>query len=101
MLAPDGKTVIAATVVDHADGTYGAKFKLEQAGNWGLQLIVNGRGGRTDVSEIVARFGPCKASDCIFSGFGIDGLEGVTTLSTSRIVIQPALYEAASRHMSG
>ena len=27
----DGKTVIAATVVDHADGTYGASFKLDQA----------------------------------------------------------------------
>jgi filamin len=85
MLAPDGKTVIAATVVDHADGTYGASFKLDQAGQWGLQLIVNGRGGRTDVSEVTANFGPCKAPDCIFSGFGIDGLEGVTTLSTSRI----------------
>ena len=101
MLAPDGKTVIAATVVDHADGTYGATFKLDQAGQWGLQLIVNGRGGRTDVSEVTANFGPCKAADCIFTGFGMDGLEGVTTLSTSRIVVQPAAYESANRHMSG
>ena len=101
VLAPDGKTVIAATVVDHADGTYGASFKLDQAGPWGLQLIVNGRGGRTDVSEVTANFGPCKAQDCVFTGFGMDGLEGVTTLSTSRIVISPAAYESSNRRMSG
>jgi hypothetical protein len=101
MLAPDGKTVIAAAVVDHADGTFGASFKLDQAGQWGLQLIVNGRGGRTDVSEVTAHFGPCRASDCVFAGFGMDGLEGVTTLSSSSIVIQPAAYEAVNRHMSG
>ena len=67
----------------------------------GLQLIVNGRGGRTDVSEMTANFGPCKAQDCVFTGFGMDGLEGVTTLSTSRIVISPAAYESSNRRMSG
>ena len=101
ILAPDGRTVVAASVTDHADGTYGAAFRLDHAGAWGLQLIVNGRGGRTDVSEIVANFGPCKARDCVFTGFGMDGLEGVTTLSTSRIVISPAAYESAGRRMSG
>ena len=53
------------------------------------------------MSEIVANFGPCKARDCVFTGFGMDGLEGVTTLSTSRIVISPAAYESAGRRMSG
>ena len=101
ILAPDGRTVVAASVTDHADGTYGAAFRLDHAGAWGLQLIVNGRGGRADVSEIVANFGPCKARDCVFTGFGMDGLEGVTTLSTSRIVISPAAYESAGRRMSG
>ena len=101
VLAPDGRTVVAASVTDHADGTYGAAFKLDHAGAWGLQLIVNGRGGRADVSEIVADFGPCKARDCVFTGFGMDGLEGITTLSTSRIVISPAAYESAGRRMSG
>ena len=101
LLAPDGKTVIAATTTDHGDGTYGASFKLDQAGPWGLQLIVNGRGGRTDVSELTANFGPCKAQDCVFTGFGMDGLEGVTTLTTSRIVISPAAYESSNRRMSG
>ena len=101
MLAPDGKTVVAAAVADHADGTYGASFKLDQAGAWGLQLIVNGRGGRTDVSEVTANFGPCKAQDCTFAGFGMDGLEGVTTLSSSQIRVFPTAYESANRRMSG
>ena len=101
MLAPDGKTVVAAAVADHADGTYGASFKLDQAGAWGLQLIVNGRGGRTDVSEVIANFGPCKAQDCTFAGFGMDGLEGVTTLSSSQIRVFPTAYESANRRMSG
>ena len=101
VLAPDGRTVVAASVTDHADGTYGATFKLDHAGTWGLQLIVNGRGGRTDISEITANFGPCKAQDCVFTGFGMDGLEGVTTMSSSRIVISPAAYETAGRRMSG
>ena len=43
ILAPDGRTVVAASVTDHADGTYGAAFRLDHAGAWGLQLIVNGR----------------------------------------------------------
>ena len=33
ILAPDGRTVVAASVTDHADGTYGATFKLDHAGN--------------------------------------------------------------------
>ena len=101
MLAPDGKTVVAASVSDHADGTYGAAFKLDQAGAWGLQLIVNGRGGRTDVAEVTANFGPCRAQDCTFAGFGMDGLEGVTTLSSSQIRVFPIAYESANRRMSG
>ena len=101
MLAPDGKTVVAASVTDHADGTYGAAFKLDQAGAWGLQLIVNGRGGRTDVAEVTANFGPCRAQDCTFAGFGMDGLEGVTTLSSSQIRVFPIAYESANRRMSG
>ena len=89
-------------VVDHADGTYGASFKLDQAGPWGLQLIVNGRGGRTDVSEVTANFGPCKAQDCVFTGFSHgDGLEGGHHQHLARIVISPAAYESSNRRMSG
>ncbi len=50
MLAPDGKTVVAAAVPDHAGGTYRATLKLHQAVAWTRQLIVNSRGDRTDAT---------------------------------------------------
>ena len=101
LCSPDGKYVVAAKVDDHADGTYGAKFKLERPGTWEIQLVVNGRGGRTKVNEVRSYFAGVKASECTFSGMGSDGVEGVVCFKQSDIVIQPADFEQNSRLMSG
>ena len=101
LCSPDGKYVVAAKVDDHADGTYGAKFKLERPGAWEIQLVVNGRGGRTQVNEVRSYFAGVKASECTFSGMGSDGVEGVVCFKQSDIVIQPADFEQNSRLMSG
>jgi len=101
LCSPDGKYIIAAKVDDHADGTYGAKFKLDRPGTWEIQLVVNGRGGRTQVNEVTSYFAGVKASECIFSGLGSDGLDGVVCFKQSDIVIQPADFEQNSRLMSG
>ena len=101
LCSPDGKYVVAAKVDDHADGTYGAKFKLERPGTWEIQLVVNGRGGRTQVNEVRSYFAGVKASECTFSGMGSDGVEGVVCFKQSDIIIQPADFEHNSRLMSG
>lgn len=99
--SPDGKYVVAAKVDDHADGTYGAKFKLERPGTWEINLVINGRGGRTQVNEVTSFFAGVKASECVFSGMGSDGVEGVLCFKPSKIVIEPADFEANARLMSG
>ena len=101
LCSPDGKYVVASKVDDHADGTYGAKFKLERPGTWEIQLVVNGRGGRTQVNEITSYFAGVKANECTFSGMGSDGVEGVVCFKQSDIVIEPADFEQNSRLMSG
>ena len=101
LCSPDGKYVVASKVDDHADGTYGAKFKLERPGTWEIQLVVNGRGGRTNVNEVTSFFAGVKASECTFSGMGSDGIEGVVCFKQSTIVIQPLDFEQNSRLMSG
>lgn len=99
--SPDGKYVIAAKVDDHADGTYGAKFKLERPGTWEVNIVVNGRGGRTQVNEVTSYFAGVKANECTFYGMGSDGVEGVVCFKASTIVIEPVDYEQNLRLMSG
>ena len=101
LCSPDGTHVVAAKVDDHSDGTYGAKFKLQRPGTWEIQLVVNGRGGRTQVNEVKSYFAGVKANECTFSGMGSDGIEGVVCFKSSSIVIEPIDFEQNSRLMSG
>ena len=97
---PTGARASAVDVVDHGDGTYGCVFVAPAAGRWIVQAVVNGRVAKESTAEVIATYGPLKASDCVLRPG--PGMGERATCGTSRDVYLQALeYDTTGRGMSG
>ena len=59
-----GKQPVEAPVGDNGDGSYSATATVASAGNWNLQVLVNGLPVRESGCDVEAVYGPLIATDC-------------------------------------